>query len=60
MYTVLLFLRQYSTVRFSSAKRVDAGPMSTTSYDMTAEPPTFSGKDDVLVDKGAIASESCL
>ena len=60
MDAVLSFLRQYSTVRFSPAERVDAGPTSLTSSGMIAAPPTLSGKDDVLVNKGAAAPETCL
>ena len=60
MYTVLLCLRQYSTVRFCSGKRVDVGPTSSTSSGMTAELPTLPEKDDVLVDKDAAVPETCL
>ena len=38
-----------------SAKRVDADPTSSTSFDMTAEPPALPHRDDVLVNKGAEA-----
>ena len=40
-----------------SAKRVDAGPMSSTSFGMKAEPPALL---DALVDKGAAAPKLCL
>ena len=43
-----------------SAKRVDAGPTSSTSFSMTAEPPALPQRDDVLVDKGAEAPKPCL
>ena len=36
-----------------SAKRVNAGPTNSTSFGMTAEPPTLPRRDDVLVNKGA-------
>ena len=42
-----------------SAKRVDTGPTRTTSFGMKAEPPAIPGRDDVLVDKGAEAPDSC-
>ena len=38
-----------------SAKRVYAGPKNLTSFGMTAEPPAFSRRDEVLVDKDAEA-----
>ena len=43
-----------------SAKRVDAGLASSTSFGMTAEPPALPRKDDVLVDKGAEVPKPCL
>ena len=43
-----------------SAKRVQAGPFSSTSVGVKAEPPALPCRDDVLVDSGAAASKSCL
>ena len=43
-----------------SAKRVEAGPTSSTSFDMKAEPPALPRRDDVLVDEGAASSMPCL
>ena len=43
-----------------SAKRVQAGPTSSTSFGMKAEPPALPRRDDVLVDNGAAAPKSCL
>ena len=43
-----------------SAKRVQTGPTSSTSFGMKAEPPALSRRDDVLVDKGAVAPKPCL
>ena len=42
------------------SKRVQAGPTSSTSFGMKAEPPAPPRKDDVLVDKGAAAPKPCL
>ena len=41
-----------------SAKRVDAGPTSLTSFGLTADPVALSRRDDVLVDKGAEAPKT--
>ena len=43
-----------------STKRVHAGPTSSTSFGMKAELPALPRWDDVLVDKGAVASKLCL
>ena len=43
-----------------SAKRIQAGPTSSTSFGMKAEPLTLPRRDDVLVDKDAAASKPCL
>ena len=43
-----------------SAKSVQAGPTSSTSFGMKSEPPTPPHRDDVLVDKGAAVPEPCL
>ena len=43
-----------------SAKRVQAGPTSSTSFGMKAESPALPRRDDVLVDKGAAAPKLCL
>ena len=43
-----------------SAKRVQTGPTSSTSFGMKAEPPTLLRRDDVLVDKGAAVRKPCL
>ena len=42
------------------AKRVQAGPTSSTSFSMNAEPPALTRRDDVLVDIGAVAPKSRL
>ena len=44
----------------SSAKRVDAGLTSSTSFGMIPEPPTLPRRDDALVDKGAEAPKPCI
>ena len=44
----------------SSAKRVQAGPTSSTSFGMKAEPLALPRRDDVLVDSGAVVPKSCL
>ena len=43
-----------------SAKKVEAGPTTSTSFGVTAKPPAFPRRDDVLVDKGAAAPNPCL
>ena len=43
-----------------SAKTVQVGPTSSTSFGMNAEPPVLPRRDDVLVDIGAAASTPCL
>ena len=44
-----------------SARRVERGPnTNSTSFGVKAEPPALSCKDDVVVESGAAASESCL
>ena len=43
-----------------SAKRVQAGPTSSTSFGMKAEPPALPRWYDVLVIKGAATPKSCL
>ena len=44
-----------------SARRVEPGPNpNSTSFGVKAEPPTFPCRDDVVVECGAAASESCL
>ena len=43
-----------------SAKRVQAGPTSSTTFGMKAEPPALSRSDDILVDIGAAAPKPCL
>ena len=43
-----------------SAKRIDVGTTSSTSFGMTAEPPAFPRSDNVLVDKGVGAPKPCL
>ena len=43
-----------------SAKRVDTGPTSSTSFGMTAEHQALPRRDDVLVNKSAAASKLCL
>ena len=43
-----------------SAKRVQAGPTSSTSFGMKAESPALHRRDDVLVDIGAEAPKPCL
>ena len=43
-----------------SAKRVQAGPTSSTSFDMKTESPVLPRRDNVLVDKGAAAPKPCL
>ena len=42
-----------------SAKRVQAGPTCSTSFDVKAKPPAFPCKDDVLVENGAAAPKPC-
>ena len=42
-----------------STKTVQAGPTSSTSFSVKAEPPALPCRDDVLVDKGAAALKSC-
>ena len=42
------------------AKRVQAGPTSSTSFGMRAESSALPRRDDVLVDKGAAAPKPCL
>ena len=44
-----------------SARRVEPGPnTNSTSFDVKAEPPALPCRDDVVVECGAAASESCL
>ena len=43
-----------------SAKRVQDGPTTSTSFGVKAEPPALPGRDDVLVENGAAAPTSCL
>ena len=43
-----------------SAKRVQAGPKSSTSFGVKAKPSALSCRDDVLVDNGAAGPKSCL
>ena len=43
-----------------SAKRVQAGPRSSTSFGIKAEPPALPRGDDVLVDIGTAAPNPCL
>ena len=44
-----------------SARRVEPGPnTNSTSFGVKAEPPTFPCRDDVVVESGNAASESCL
>ena len=43
-----------------SAKSVQTGPKSSTSFDMKAEPPAFPHRNDVMVDIGAAAPKLCL
>ena len=43
-----------------SAKRVPAGPTSSTSFGVKAEPPALPCRDDVLVDNCAVVPKSCL
>ena len=43
----------------SSAKRVQAGPTSSTSLGKKAEPPALPRRDDVLVDIGSTAPKPC-
>ena len=43
-----------------SAKRVQAGRTSSTSFSMKAEPPALPHRDDALVYNGTAAPESCL
>ena len=43
-----------------SAKRVRAGPTSSTSFSKKAEPPALPRWGDVLVDKGTAAPKPCL
>ena len=42
-----------------SAKKVQAGQISSTSFGMKAEPPALPRRDDVLVGKGAAAPKPC-
>ena len=42
-----------------SAKRVQAGPKSSTGFGMKAEAPALPRRDDVLIDNGAAAPKSC-
>ena len=42
------------------AKRVQAGPTSSTSFGKKDKPPTLPCRNDVLVDNGAAAPKSCL
>ena len=42
-----------------SAKRIQAGPTSSTSFGIKTEPPALPRWDDVLVDKGAAAPKPC-
>ena len=44
----------------SFAKRVDAGPMNSISFRVTAGPPALPCRDDALVDKGAEVPKLCL
>ena len=44
----------------SSAKKVDNGPTSLTSFGMIAKSPTLPCKDDARVDKGAEVPKPCL
>ena len=44
----------------SSTKRVDAGPTSSTSLGMKAEPPVLPLRDDALVNKDAAVPKPCL
>ena len=43
-----------------SAKRVQDGPKSSTTFGVKAEPPALSCRDDVLVENGTAAPKSCL
>ena len=43
-----------------SAKRVDTGPTSSTSFGMTIERPALPRRNDVLIDKGTEATKPCL
>ena len=43
-----------------SAKMVQVGPTSSTSFGMKAEPSALPSRDDVLVDKNAAAPKPCL
>ena len=43
-----------------SARRVQAGRISSTSFGIKAEPPALSRRNDVLVDKGAAAPKQCV
>ena len=43
-----------------SAKRVQAGPKSSTTFGMKVEPPALPCSDDVLVYNGAAGPKSCL
>ena len=42
-----------------STKRVQAGPTSSTSFGMKAEPPAPSRRDTILVNKGPVAPKLC-
>ena len=43
-----------------SARRVEPGPKTSTSFGVKAEPPALPCRDDILVEDGAAASKSCL
>ena len=43
-----------------SVKRIQAGPTSSTSFSMKAEPPALPRWNDVFVDKGAATPKPCL
>ena len=43
-----------------SAKKIDNGPTSLTSFRMMAEPPALPSRDDALVDKSAAGPKPCL
>ena len=43
-----------------SAKRVQAGPSSSTSFGMKSEPPALPRRNDFLLNKGAAAPKPCL
>ena len=43
-----------------SARRVEPGPKTSTSFGVKAEPPALPCRDDVVVESGDAAPESCL